>query len=50
MSEIPPAIRSLDEALSSMVYETFDFYDIPSAVVREELLKLRRIKATKKER
>jgi hypothetical protein len=39
---LPEIVKSLTQPL----YEAFDFYDVPSTVVREELLKMRGIKET----
>jgi hypothetical protein len=44
--QISETLPEIVKTLTQPLYETFDFYDIPSTLVREELLKMRGIKAT----
>jgi hypothetical protein len=44
--QISETLPELVKALTKPLYESFDFYDIPSTVVREELLKMRGIRVT----
>jgi hypothetical protein len=43
--QISQTLAEIVKALTKPLYETFDFYDIPPTLVREELLKMRGIKS-----
>jgi hypothetical protein len=44
--QISETLPEIVKTLTQPLYETFDFYDIPSTVVREELSRMRGVEAT----